>query len=387
MSDQSPYGLLLTSDSKKRKLEGEVMDSSHVGADRSKGTVDRAKANYLSGQLRLRLQYAKLKVEHGWQRQSLSEVENLYFRHTHLTRPYPVISPGGRRNGRTLSHNGALNATASHAGGSSMTSKLHPDQATSQSGPFSVSGPNSGLRNNGSLASSCTCPRAHMYTAPHVFCLASSSSLDTSANPSIPTTPILNAGHPQTPHAPHLGLSGSVTRYPISRSDSTATVIIESAPSLTTPRTANSAQAHHTTPSSGPLSSHTVPQPSAASPFREPFDPMEPTEHIDSQLAALRTMMTTSAMPIPLPPPQTSPTASLPPNTSANGNSGSGLTYDAFWSTHSSATSYRVLLASQGATQGRSSAPLQAYASAPAALPTSSTNHDAPNGTPSRAHP
>ncbi|KDQ23059.1 hypothetical protein PLEOSDRAFT_162916 [Pleurotus ostreatus PC15] len=49
-----------------------------------KFTLERAKANHLSRQLQLRLQYAKLKVDHGWQKQSLNEVENLYFRHSHL---------------------------------------------------------------------------------------------------------------------------------------------------------------------------------------------------------------------------------------------------------------------------------------------------------------
>ncbi|KAF8128929.1 hypothetical protein EV363DRAFT_1105811, partial [Boletus edulis] len=46
-------------------------------------TLERAKANHLSKQLQMRLQYAKLKVEHGWQRQNLNEVENLYFHHSH----------------------------------------------------------------------------------------------------------------------------------------------------------------------------------------------------------------------------------------------------------------------------------------------------------------
>ncbi|KAI6014475.1 hypothetical protein PISMIDRAFT_672190 [Pisolithus microcarpus 441] len=32
----------------------------------------------------MRLRYARLKVEYGWQRQSLNEVENLYFHHSHL---------------------------------------------------------------------------------------------------------------------------------------------------------------------------------------------------------------------------------------------------------------------------------------------------------------
>ncbi|KIJ16280.1 hypothetical protein PAXINDRAFT_168443, partial [Paxillus involutus ATCC 200175] len=37
----------------------------------------------------MRLQYAKLKVEHGWQRQNLNEVENLYFHHSHLRNMQP----------------------------------------------------------------------------------------------------------------------------------------------------------------------------------------------------------------------------------------------------------------------------------------------------------
>ncbi|KAF9261135.1 hypothetical protein L218DRAFT_547550 [Marasmius fiardii PR-910] len=48
--------------------------------------MERAKAAHLSRQLQLRLQYARLKVEHGWQKQNLNEVENLYFRHSH-TKP------------------------------------------------------------------------------------------------------------------------------------------------------------------------------------------------------------------------------------------------------------------------------------------------------------
>ncbi|KAI0311653.1 hypothetical protein OF83DRAFT_1149920 [Amylostereum chailletii] len=39
----------------------------------------------------MRLQYARLKVEHGWQRQNLNEVENLYFHHSAMkSRPKPV---------------------------------------------------------------------------------------------------------------------------------------------------------------------------------------------------------------------------------------------------------------------------------------------------------
>lgn len=46
----------------------------------------------------MRLQYARLKVDHGWQKQNLNEVENLYFRHSQLRSqtqgpgPYPNAS-------------------------------------------------------------------------------------------------------------------------------------------------------------------------------------------------------------------------------------------------------------------------------------------------------
>ncbi|KIK63964.1 hypothetical protein GYMLUDRAFT_40177 [Collybiopsis luxurians FD-317 M1] len=64
--------LLSTSD----KVEGKKKCSSSI-------MRDKAKASHLSRQLQLRLQYAKLKVEHGWHKQSLNEVENLYFRRSH----------------------------------------------------------------------------------------------------------------------------------------------------------------------------------------------------------------------------------------------------------------------------------------------------------------
>ncbi|KAJ7318192.1 hypothetical protein DFH08DRAFT_892930 [Mycena albidolilacea] len=43
-------------------------------------SIEKAKANHLIKQLQMRLQYARLKVDHGWQKQRLNEVENLYFR-------------------------------------------------------------------------------------------------------------------------------------------------------------------------------------------------------------------------------------------------------------------------------------------------------------------
>ncbi|KAI0299392.1 hypothetical protein B0F90DRAFT_614868 [Multifurca ochricompacta] len=51
---------------------------------RQRLTLEKTKVVNLSKQLQIRLQYARLKVEHGWQRQSLNEVENLYFHHSTL---------------------------------------------------------------------------------------------------------------------------------------------------------------------------------------------------------------------------------------------------------------------------------------------------------------
>ncbi|KAL0959398.1 hypothetical protein HGRIS_014647 [Hohenbuehelia grisea] len=56
-----------------------------------KQSVDRARASHLSRQLQMRLQYARLKVDHGW-RQTLNEVENLYFHHS--TNRGPKTLPG-----------------------------------------------------------------------------------------------------------------------------------------------------------------------------------------------------------------------------------------------------------------------------------------------------
>ncbi|KAF8908182.1 hypothetical protein CPB84DRAFT_1744354 [Gymnopilus junonius] len=60
---------------------------------RRKQTMEKAKANHLSRQLQMRLQYARLKVEHGWQKQNLNEVENLYFHSSHLRGSKAIPAP------------------------------------------------------------------------------------------------------------------------------------------------------------------------------------------------------------------------------------------------------------------------------------------------------
>ncbi|KAJ7025591.1 hypothetical protein C8F04DRAFT_134137 [Mycena alexandri] len=55
----------------------ETLDTDLVSSGKLR---EKAKANHLLRQLQTRLQYARLKVDHGWQKQRLNEVENLYFR-------------------------------------------------------------------------------------------------------------------------------------------------------------------------------------------------------------------------------------------------------------------------------------------------------------------
>ncbi|KAJ3819157.1 hypothetical protein F5878DRAFT_720711 [Lentinula raphanica] len=64
------------------------LSSINTGTEEGKRrrSMDKTQVSHLSRQLQLRLQYARLKVENGWHKQNLNEVENLYFRRTN-TRP------------------------------------------------------------------------------------------------------------------------------------------------------------------------------------------------------------------------------------------------------------------------------------------------------------
>ncbi|QRW13295.1 hypothetical protein RhiLY_12294 [Ceratobasidium sp. AG-Ba] len=61
---------------------------------RTKLQAEKTKAQQLSRQLKTRLQFARLKVDYGWTRQSLNEVENLYF---HLSRARPTYQQPQQR--------------------------------------------------------------------------------------------------------------------------------------------------------------------------------------------------------------------------------------------------------------------------------------------------
>ncbi|KAG8918287.1 hypothetical protein FRC02_002488, partial [Tulasnella sp. 418] len=57
---------------------------------------EKVKVQQLTRQLVLRLQYAQLKVKHGWTRQTLNEVENLYFHHYRTNDTTTSTSAPGR---------------------------------------------------------------------------------------------------------------------------------------------------------------------------------------------------------------------------------------------------------------------------------------------------
>ena len=59
--------------------------------------AQKARMVALSKQLKTRLQYAAFKVEHGWSKQSLSEVENLYYKHRRASSSIP--SPNAVQSG------------------------------------------------------------------------------------------------------------------------------------------------------------------------------------------------------------------------------------------------------------------------------------------------
>lgn len=65
----------------------------HAGMSKRQAHAERQRALRLSHTLSTRLQYAIFKIENGWTRQSLSEVENLYYRRQMNT---PKRSPGAR---------------------------------------------------------------------------------------------------------------------------------------------------------------------------------------------------------------------------------------------------------------------------------------------------
>ncbi|OCH91407.1 hypothetical protein OBBRIDRAFT_792341 [Obba rivulosa] len=336
-------------------------------AKRRKSTPDAAKATYLTSQLRLRLQYAKLKVEHGWQRQNLNEVENLYFRHTQKHRPPPTISPGGRRN---------LRNAPSH------TSESSSSASTSSTTP--------GLERS-EIAETASTESSQHGAAGAVFLSSRTAELNGRASnasasggrswsngASSPPVAIQRTDTLKDVASPPRGVKRK--HADLDRSSSTAS-------SATLPDSGFGSQASIAAGSMGPPT-HALPHPFSASSSASPA--LQPSHNPTPAGAAGATRMgyphyyPQTHMPYPALParPAPAPTGATP---NSFFQAGGGLTYDAFWSSHGSATSaYRSVLANSPALLGRTdSAGSIGAAEGVAGASAPGVSHGVPGATPS----
>ncbi|KIM77634.1 hypothetical protein PILCRDRAFT_615634 [Piloderma croceum F 1598] len=100
----------------------------------------------------MRLQYARLKVEHGWQRQNLNEVENLYFHHSAV--------------GRTSTNSGNTTNNANRAAASKVGHLAAPPVVTFQLGGTGVEGAETGeATESGTGIHNKEMPGVHVFSA------------------------------------------------------------------------------------------------------------------------------------------------------------------------------------------------------------------------------
>ncbi|CCM02030.1 uncharacterized protein FIBRA_04106 [Fibroporia radiculosa] len=340
-----------------------------IDSQRRKLTPERAKANYvrkkslplggssselrtaadcLSGQLRLRLQYARLKVEHGWQRQNLNEVENLYFRHAHMHRPPPMISAGGRR---TTGGSSATLASSSHFPGNLP----RPGSSTHQRRTAQNPGHSRAESHFQTTAIPVTSlPEINPEMPPNDTNFASFSSRD-------------GLSHSFAP--PHDGQSEEPRERSVSRKRPTSRTQ-ESAPSVTPIHpSSTSAQDGTSPPDLPPVQANTsaldILEFLTAPPEFVPV--VQSVQYLQPSVGNAQSLQTSDYHPVfashpahtpdpasdpaPFPPPAApppahTPSAAYPPSsTPTPSTSTAGLTYDAFWSSHSLSTqSYRNVL-------------------------------------------
>ncbi|KDQ12427.1 hypothetical protein BOTBODRAFT_415933 [Botryobasidium botryosum FD-172 SS1] len=202
----------------------------------------------------MRLQYARLKVDHGWvrsiifnqrvhqcsscrqTRQNLNEVENLYFHH-YRSRPSPPL-PQARGHGR-----GQSKASHSHQ----SQSQSQPEQRWAvPSGPSRTANPPSSVQSYPSPPqpdvrsdSPSTQSRPHPPSSPFTFSPPQTHQSRTTAASSAPLSPPLSIGH--TPVAFPSTASASNPRaahsYNPSRASPTATAPATSSSTTTTSAT------------------------------------------------------------------------------------------------------------------------------------------------------
>ncbi|KAG6840256.1 hypothetical protein C0991_007913 [Blastosporella zonata] len=278
----------------------------HENEKRRKQTVERARANHLSRQLQMRLQYARLKVQYGWQKQNLNEVENLYFHHSHQRGPKPTTSPSttDAQNEPHTAHTDTTSPT-SNSSHSSLSFKLGPSALSQSHTSDSHSPPQASTQ-----------PTQTQRTSTH-----NQSQL--------------------TQNAPVVGIDSSEIHSLIQMK-----VEPENKPSQEPPiPTTNYAQS----PTAGPSS---VPNYGAMN-----FSLSSSSYHSDRSQPIATTWITTRSPPTssspnhyPNVPLQRQPTLPASPGAGENPYTfpGVSLTYDSFWSSHSSSTSARSFRSSMG---------------------------------------
>ncbi|KZS99881.1 uncharacterized protein LAESUDRAFT_59831 [Laetiporus sulphureus 93-53] len=290
-----------------------------VDHKRRKLTPERAKANYLSGQLRLRLQYAKLKVEHGWQRQNLNEVENLYFRHTHRNRPSPTVSSGGRRN------TGA-NALVLTPNTIFPVNEYKQDQLA-QSGLLMAEALNRSVHQLAASTSSNTPSTSTLASPGHTY-----------VNRSTPLSPFSHVASQANEQQPSSSTPQPSSTLPTAAETTTSEVnLTEQVPPGASPALGNMSPVASTTPTNLPVSDDQTQTDQEVSPSQPVSSSIE---HPSQPQAAPSPAATVAA---PSAPAQSSPT--LSDSVGPLMNPGVTLTYDAFWSSHSLSTqAYRNVL-------------------------------------------
>ncbi|KNZ77587.1 hypothetical protein J132_05121 [Termitomyces sp. J132] len=291
----------------------------HENEKRRKQTVERVKMTHLSRQLQMRLQYAKLKVDHGWQKQNLNEVENLYFHHSHQRIVKPFASPP------------IMTATLNDP--STIHSMTDPISNSSRSSPYSRTKLSSLTRDHTSTSLAPDIPSqsetATSNASTSQSTLANNRSLISQSTPSTPINPVEMRNliamevEPENKPLPTLTPVTILTQYP--------------QPTAGPSRISNYGTTNYSASQSSFSGDHALaPTPVATTWVTTGSRPPPPTSSPSSFSY------------YPNAPLQRTPTLPVSPSLSENSFSfpGVSLTYDSFWSSHSSSASTRTFRAS-----------------------------------------
>ncbi|KAF5364946.1 hypothetical protein D9758_008130 [Tetrapyrgos nigripes] len=329
-------------------------------------TLEKARAAHLSKQLQLRLQYARLKVEHGWHKQNLNEVENLYFHHTNARSPEintQTSSQGAHPGSHKpfVSHVFAetllsLRTESSGSRSSPPEAKFRPsaNEETARSGTPVLVESASNLAASASTSSSRITGTHLQPTGSNVQLLASNSysrptAMDVDQNPPRPSTPnnpvslaAAARAYPSPSYNPPPALSHNLPGSSINDHEKPNSTKPPSKPRRTS-AASNKNSAASASPSTS-TSSPTAPSTSKSGPV--PLSSLSSfswssseSQNSSSQPGSTNftydynTGKTTTPVPVPKPTPQAVMPTPTPTPT---------LTYDSFWSSHSATKAVRA---------------------------------------------